>query len=202
MLPFNSSWDFWEHHSNVALHIGMTEISSSHLRHGKSVRSKNIMPIPHSFDSHACHLTLYSEIGTYASLWVSILALIVKKGLDMTTAVTWPPSFPDDAIQTFMWPERILNHMAVTDFSTYICACLKHLKIPSMLWVWVCMFTGTFRSIKDQQRGKYSNPLHRHTLFQQSSIFTVWACGTSLRSICLTLLQRLFGHDHSIFSRS
>ncbi len=125
MLPFNCSWDFWERHSNAALHIGKTEISSSHLRHCKSVPSKNIMPTPHSFDSHACHLTLYSEIGTSASLWVSILALIVQKGLDMTTAVTWPPSFPDDAIQAFMWPERVLNHMAVTDFTTYICAYLK-----------------------------------------------------------------------------
>lgn len=44
----------------------------------------------------------------------------------------------------------------------------KHLQIPSMVWVWVCMFTGTFRSIKDQQRGKYSNPLHRHSLGDES----------------------------------
>lgn len=162
MLPFNCSWDFWGHHSNAALHIGKTETSSSHLRHCKSVPSKNITPTPHSFDSHACHLTLYGEIGNSASLWVSILALIVWKGLNMTIAVSWPPSFPDDAIQAFMWPEHILNHMAVTDFTTHICAWLKapSQKTPSM--VWVCMFTGTFRSIKDQQQGKYSIPLHHH----------------------------------------
>jgi len=46
------------------------------------------MPTPHSFDSHACHLILCSEIGTFASLWVSILALIVQKGLNMNMAVT------------------------------------------------------------------------------------------------------------------
>lgn len=40
---------------------------------------------------------------------------------------------------------NVLNHMAVTDFTTYICACMKAPKTPSM--VWVCMFIGTFRSI-------------------------------------------------------
>lgn len=104
MLPFNCSWGFWGCDSSIALHIGKTETSSSHLRHCKSVPSKNIMPTPHSFDSHACHLILYSETGSFAFLWVSILALIVQKGLNMTMAVTWPPSFADDAIQAFMCP--------------------------------------------------------------------------------------------------
>lgn len=51
---------------------------------------------------------------------------------------------------TWLW--LILPHIYVPIW--------KHLKTPSM--VWVCMFTGAFRSIKDQQRGKYSNPLHHH----------------------------------------
>lgn len=131
MLPFNCSWGFWGRDSNAALHIGKTETSSSHLRHCKSVPSKNIMPTPHSFDSHACHLILYSEIGTFASLWVSILALIVQKGLNMTMAVTWPPSFADDAIQAFMCPlNAYWTVLLRLIFTTYIHA---YFRAPSWL---------------------------------------------------------------------
>lgn len=166
MLPVNYSWGFFEDVIQMQLCIlarlkqAPLISDTANLFHLKiSCQHLILLIVMHAILLSTVKLALLHPSGSpfwhslcrkvWIWLWLSLDLHRFQMMQFRLSCVHWthtePPGCDWLSPRTYM---PVLEHLADSQ------------KTPSM--VWDCVFTGAFRSIKDQQREKYSIPLHHH----------------------------------------